>query len=98
MFQVVGLGNYTHPGTRHNAGFLALNHINAALLNTRPWTLDKKISGWINPFTLTSNMLLKTGAIEDSGEMDVGWKMDIVLFKPKEFMNFSGGPVSRLCM
>lgn len=51
---VVGLGNYTHPGTRHNAGFMAVHYLASLLHRNKsangaevPWKFQRQCEGWI---------------------------------------------------
>ncbi|KAJ3184286.1 peptidyl-tRNA hydrolase protein 1 [Geranomyces variabilis] len=84
---VVGLGNYSHPHTRHNVGMMALDYTAAALLGSAPtWRLSKSVGGHVAETVLDES---------DVQGMPAGWTQHVVFLKPRTFMNLSGGPVAR---
>ncbi|KAJ3167867.1 peptidyl-tRNA hydrolase protein 1 [Geranomyces variabilis] len=84
---IVGLGNYSHPHTRHNVGMMSLDYTAAALLGSAPtWRLSKSIGGHVAETVLDES---------DVHGMPVGWTQHVVFLKPRTFMNLSGGPVAR---
>ncbi len=74
---------------------MALNHFNDKFVMSKDvWGLDKRVSGWTSLLTIDKDHLKKlqcdVQGIQDS------FKQDVVLFKPKEFMNFSGSAVKKI--
>ncbi|KAI8150132.1 peptidyl-tRNA hydrolase-domain-containing protein [Fennellomyces sp. T-0311] len=81
----VGLGNYTHPNTRHNAGMMILDHLANRLQLS--WTLHRPWKAHIAQTTLLLPFNRKEGA--DPHEVE------LTLLKPRLLMNVSGPSVSR---
>ncbi|KAJ3017278.1 peptidyl-tRNA hydrolase protein 1 [Thoreauomyces humboldtii] len=82
---IVGLGNHTHPGTRHNVGMMAVDYSVGQLLpNPGAWRTSKAIGGWIAETVLDGTSV---------PGMSEGWARHVLFLKPKTYMNFSGGPV-----
>ncbi|KAJ1658049.1 hypothetical protein IWQ61_002636 [Dispira simplex] len=48
---VVGLGNYSYAGTRHNVGMMVLDHV-AERLNLT-WARRSNVQGWVTSLTIT---------------------------------------------
>jgi PTH1 family peptidyl-tRNA hydrolase len=91
--QLVGLGNYTHPLTRHSIGMVILDRI-AQQLNLT-WTLQR---GWKG--TSASGKLLITDKSSKRSRstdpiMSVTTEIDITLLKPKLLMNVCGPSVAK---
>lgn len=85
MLIFVGLGNYIHPFTRHNMGMMALDYLVEKW--GLSWSFSSKCKGWVSKHKITSTAL---------GIESEPWTRDILLFKPKEFMNLSGIPVKNV--
>ncbi|CAM0135642.1 hypothetical protein VKS41_005294 [Umbelopsis sp. WA50703] len=90
---LVGLGNYTHPLTRHSIGMVILDRI-AQQLNLT-WTLQR---GWKG--TSASGKLLITDKSSKRSRatdpiMSVTTEIDITLLKPKLLMNVCGPSVAK---
>ncbi|KAJ3156646.1 peptidyl-tRNA hydrolase protein 1 [Geranomyces michiganensis] len=84
---IVGLGNYSHPHTRHNVGMMSLDYSATALLGTAPtWRLSKSIGGHV------AETILDESNVHG---MPSGWTQHVTFLKPRTFMNLSGGPVAR---
>lgn len=81
---VVGLGNpgSEYAGTRHNAGFLAIDEL-ARQLGASYWKTK--------PGAMIAEVTLGAGA-----SVQGGGPRKVVLVKPQAFMNCSGGPVKKL--
>ena len=80
---VVGLGNpgSNYDGTRHNAGFCAVDEL-ARQANVTYW---KNQSG------------AEVASIQVNDSDAEGGKREVLLVKPQSYMNTSGGPISKLC-
>lgn len=91
--QIIGLGNYTLPGTRHNAGYIALNFLNERVFDSKDWSLDKKLGIWLTTPMLTKRHLKSMGC--DVSQVPDDFAQRIALVKTREFMNFSGSSVKR---
>lgn len=76
---IVGLGNFTHTGSRHNMGMLALDHLVSSLLGPRSFVLNKNLGGWIASGDITLDSK----------------RHSLVFYKPKEYMNLNGIPIAR---
>lgn len=89
---VVGLGNITHPGTRHSVG----HHIVDALANHlgARMNMDRATNSWIGTASTT---LRKRSPKNKKGRSEYlegsETTIDIVLVKPKPLMNISGKAV-----
>ncbi|KAI9303022.1 peptidyl-tRNA hydrolase-domain-containing protein [Cunninghamella echinulata] len=77
----VGLGNYTHPNTRHNIGMMVLDSI-AKQLNLS-WTQYKP---WKSHMAQTTLSILHKNTITD---------VQLTLIKPRLLMNVSGTCVAK---
>ncbi|KAJ3060624.1 peptidyl-tRNA hydrolase protein 1 [Podochytrium sp. JEL0797] len=84
---IVGLGNTSHPSTRHNAGFAAIDALAARLPLTHKWYLSKPIAGFTAITSFESKDVKKPSPRE--------WRANVVLVKPKGFMNLSGVSVAK---
>ncbi|KAJ3305756.1 peptidyl-tRNA hydrolase protein 1 [Kappamyces sp. JEL0829] len=82
LFLVVGLGNPGMRGTRHNAGQMAVDFCVDRL--GLSWSLNKSLSGWVAETRLETVL---ESAAHGEGKL--------YFFKPKEYMNLSGGPVKK---
>jgi len=82
MYLIVGLGNpgREYAATRHNVGFLVVDEL------ARRWKVENQ--GWKNKF---GGELAQT-TYRNSQQADE----PIVLLKPQEFMNLSGGATQRV--
>ena len=85
---VIGLGNYTLPSTRHNAGMMALNHtvkhMESLSLPITNWSLNKAAGGYVSECILRPNDI-----------NNINKNTHIIFLKPKEFMNLSGASVKK---
>ncbi|KAH7108374.1 peptidyl-tRNA hydrolase [Auriculariales sp. MPI-PUGE-AT-0066] len=91
---VVGLGNVSHPGTRHSVGQQIVealaNHLGTTM------TYDRSVNSWIAFATTTMrtrtprNKKGKSSYIEGSEQ-----EVELVMVKPKPLMNISGPAVSK---
>ena len=54
-FLLAGLGNFTHPRTRHNAGFFIVEHLASKFQS--PFVLKKTHDGWITSIVLDETQL-----------------------------------------
>ncbi|KAI9259501.1 peptidyl-tRNA hydrolase-domain-containing protein [Phascolomyces articulosus] len=81
----VGLGNYTHPNTRHNAGMMILDHLASRL--ELSWIPHKPWKGHIAQTTVLLPFDRKEGA--DYTEIE------LTLLKPRLLMNVSGPSVAK---
>ncbi|KAI9032719.1 peptidyl-tRNA hydrolase-domain-containing protein [Phycomyces nitens] len=79
---LVGLGNYTHPNTRHNVGMMVLDQIANKLDLT--WTQNRTLKASI------SQTLLDIENKDKSRTM-----INVTLLKPRLLMNVSGPSVSK---
>jgi PTH1 family peptidyl-tRNA hydrolase len=82
-----------HPGTRHNAGMMAINELLKQFSlhdKTVDWKNERRIGGWIAACNLDQSLLQKC-------QVSTKLKQDtaVFLFKPKEFMNLSGLSVKK---
>lgn len=83
-----------HPGTRHNAGMMAVNHLMEQFLmhdKTIEWKNERRIGGWIAACKLDQTTLQKC-LVSTQLKQDAA----VFLFKPKEFMNLSGLSVKKV--
>ncbi|OAD76220.1 hypothetical protein PHYBLDRAFT_102790, partial [Phycomyces blakesleeanus NRRL 1555(-)] len=79
---LVGLGNYTHPNTRHNVGMMVLDQIANKLDLT--WTQNRTLKATISQTSLD---------IENKDKSRT--RIDVTLLKPRLLMNVSGPSVSK---
>lgn len=88
---ICGLGNsgekYAH--TRHNIGFAVIDAL-ASRYDARYWKSEAGCLTALITVTSTSSL---TGT---SGQSPDGQKREVLLAKPQDFMNTSGGPLSKL--
>lgn len=86
---VCGLGNpgREYEGTRHNAGFLAIDEL-ARELGASYWKTK--------PGALVAEVTLSSGGARPAGGGRPAGPRTVVLVKPQAFMNCSGGPVKKL--
>ncbi|KAJ3294494.1 peptidyl-tRNA hydrolase protein 1 [Borealophlyctis nickersoniae] len=87
---IVGLGNHTHPNTRHNAGFIALDYAVHRLIGPGAWTVNKAIGAWV----AETIMPLEEGG--GGGEEEIQSVRHVTFMKPRTFMNFNGVPVQKM--
>ncbi|ORY39324.1 peptidyl-tRNA hydrolase [Rhizoclosmatium globosum] len=103
-FLIIGLGNTSHPRTRHNVGFMAVDALAASL--KAPWTMSKSATGHIATTILrSSDATLPTQPQPQSTKKQkkqattptesIEWEASLNLFKPKGFMNLSGVGVAK---
>ncbi|KAI8805642.1 peptidyl-tRNA hydrolase [Cladochytrium replicatum] len=87
---IVGLGNYTHPHTRHSVGMMVLDHIVQTHQNGKflPWKLNPAIDGHVSHCNINEFLGI---SVENRADA-VG---DVVLFKPKKLMNITGPTVKK---
>ncbi|KNC96291.1 peptidyl-tRNA hydrolase [Spizellomyces punctatus DAOM BR117] len=81
---IVGLGNHTHPYTRHNVGMMALDFSVKKLLGPQAWKPSKPLNAII------SETILNATAVPGVPE---GWSTHVVFVKPRTYMNFNGSVV-----
>ncbi|KAG2228079.1 hypothetical protein INT45_009125 [Circinella minor] len=81
----VGLGNYTHPNTRHNAGMMILDHLASRLQLS--WTPHKPWKGHI----AQTKILLPF----DRNKSTEYTEVELTLLKPRLLMNVSGPSVAK---
>ncbi|KAH6579774.1 hypothetical protein BASA61_005653 [Batrachochytrium salamandrivorans] len=56
---LVGLGNFTHPQTRHSVGMILLDRLLLSLKGAaQPWRMDRSMGGWTTEIHLDSTMPL----------------------------------------
>lgn len=77
--QIIGLGNFTHPGTRHNAGMMLLDFLAQQWGAT--WSNNRQIPGLVAEKTL----MLDNKGIEINCQ--------VIMVLPKLFMNENGKAV-----
>ncbi|KAJ3416171.1 peptidyl-tRNA hydrolase protein 1 [Chytridiales sp. JEL 0842] len=118
-FLIVGLGNTTHPGTRHNVGMMAVDYLADSLARISGgagacWSMSKSAHGELarvhvahsqtaissKKSTAKRKNKKKTLDMDDLGGSDEETvtvespvMTELLFFKPKGFMNLSGGPV-----
>ncbi|KAI8580938.1 hypothetical protein K450DRAFT_235341 [Umbelopsis ramanniana AG] len=88
---IVGLGNYTHPLTRHSVGMVILDHIAQQLNMT--WTLQRnwKAVSANGKFLVTD----KSHSRSTDPVNSVTTELDITLLKPRLLMNVCGPSVAK---
>ncbi|KAG8934752.1 hypothetical protein FRC02_009333 [Tulasnella sp. 418] len=91
---LVGLGNYSHPNTRHSVGQVVVealaNRFNVDLAN------DRSVSGWTGTFQVDIPPLKVKGKKKATSPMPdepTPETVQITLLKPKLLMNISGKAV-----
>jgi hypothetical protein len=136
--QIVGLGNTTHPGTRHNVGMMAVDALVESMSKptssvsqyprslsspssfSPQWTTSRSAQGEYASIPMTfmpnvssSNRKTKKGkrkqqqaddkssdgedSVNDFQQQPTSYEAEMLFFKPKGFMNLSGGPVLKAC-
>jgi len=86
-FLVVGLGNFSHPGTRHSVGHFIVDHL--AKWFDVPLTYDPKTVSWTGE--TFAKLPPKRGSHDNPLRQDY---VKLTLVKPKLLMNQSGQSVS----
>ncbi|KAI9283753.1 peptidyl-tRNA hydrolase-domain-containing protein [Umbelopsis sp. AD052] len=90
---IVGLGNYTHPLTRHSVGMVILDHIAEQLNMT--WSLQRN---W-KAVSANAKFLVTDKSAKHSRSTDpvtsVTTELDITLLKPRLLMNVCGPSVAK---
>ncbi|CAO3660079.1 unnamed protein product [Umbelopsis ramanniana] len=90
---IVGLGNYTHPLTRHSVGMVILDHIAQQLNMT--WSIQRN---W-KAVSANGKFLVTDKSAKHSRSTDpvnsVTTELDITLLKPRLLMNVCGPSVAK---
>lgn len=81
---VVGLGNKSFPGTRHNMGMILLDYLVSSHLEL-DWTLDSSAGGWTA--SIHSSLLFQS---VPSLKKTSNTIRNVHFLKPSTFMNLSG--------
>ena len=79
VFQIVGLGNFDFPNTRHSVGMTVVDHM-ARLLDAA-WLKDRSVEGMVSQTTVS----LADGVDE----------LELVLLKSRLPMNINGRSVRK---
>ncbi|KAI8852874.1 peptidyl-tRNA hydrolase [Chytridium lagenaria] len=96
-FLIVGLGNTSLPGTRHNVGMMAIDWLVRSIRwqEDNPWTLNKRVEGYVCDELITKDHRLFQGVEMEPGKEN--FQKYVYFLKGKGFMNFSGRPVLKAC-
>lgn len=88
---IAGLGNpgKRYQNTRHNVGFMLLDHVGASVLHSNPSEAAEPSFEPAGSFSWASKSGCEVAQVRLAG-------VQVTLIKPQSFMNLSGGPLGQI--